>query len=532
MLGTSVKTWNDVTFDRCGCMLGRASLLISFGAILFLTSAPVLAQISAATWHYNNALTSANTSESILTPANVNVARFGKLFTQPVDGFVAGQPLYLPSVSIPGQGVHNVVYVATMHDSVYAFDADNGNAAPLWVTSIFSYSPAGATSVPATVKKDPGTTGWTELGIISTPVIDPVSDTLYLVAETYENLKVVHRLHALDVTTGQEKFGGPTTIAATYTLNGNTTTFADLYQMNRPGLLLANGHVYCAWGSNGNNNYSQGWVLSYNAATLQQEGTYTPEPGQTLASIWQKGAGLSADSSGNIYAETAEGFYGPGTNLSISVLKLNQTGTTLAVADWFTPYNQQYLSSHDLDLNDGVLILPDQPGSYPHELIAEGKEGTIYVLNRDNMGQFCSTCTTGDTQIVQEIPQGAGKESGTPVYWNNTVYFTGQSSPVKAYTLSNGRLVVPPSVQSIQVGGGGHAIITASGNSNGILWFMNGQSLWAMDATTLKKLYTTNQNSRDFLPPLAHFVTPIVADGRVFIGTQNSLVVYGLLAGH
>jgi len=426
--------------------------------------------------------------------------------------------------------VHNVVYVVTMHDSVYAFDADSGSTTPLWMTSIFSYSPSGATTVPATVKKDSGTTGWTELGIVSTPVIDPVTNTLYLVAETYENLKVVHRLHALDVTTGLETFGGPTTISATYTLNGQTTTFADFYQMNRPGLLLANGHIYVAWGSNGNNAYSQGWVLSYNAATLQQEGAYTAEPGKTLASIWQKGAGISADNNGNVYVETAEGRYVAGTNLSSSVLKLSQTGITLALADWFTPYNQQYLSSNDLDLNDAAMVLPDQPGPYPHELIAEGKEGTIYLLNRDNMGQFCSTCTAGDTQIVQEIPQGA-KQSGTPVYWNNTVYFTGQSQPVYAYTLSNGALVVPPAVQSVKIGGGGHAIITASGNSNGILWFINsGGPLWALDAITLKTLYTSNQaaNRRDLMPTLPHFATPIAADGKIFVGTENSLVVYGL----
>ena len=274
-------------------------------------------------------------------------------------------------------------------------------------------------------------------------------------------------------------------------------------------------------------------MLSYNAATLQQEGAYTAEPGKTLASVWQKGAGISADSSGNIYAETGEGFYASGTNLSSSVLKLSQIATTLALADWFTPYNQQYLSSNDLDLNDGVLILPDQSGPYPHELIAEGKEGTIYVLNRDNLGQFCSTCAAGDTQIVQEIPLGAGRQSGTPVYWNNTVYFTGQASPVYAYALSNGALVAPPGVQSVKITGGGHAIITANGNSNGIIWFMNGSSMWAMDASTLKTLYTTTQaaNGRDTLPPLAHFATPIAADGKIFIGTQNSLVTYGLLSG-
>jgi hypothetical protein len=471
----------------------------------------------------------------VLAPSNVNKAAFGKLATLPVDGFVVAQPLYLPGVNILGQGVYNVVYVATMHDSVYAFDADSANTSPLWMTSLL---PAGAITVSSTVKKNPGTTGWTELGIISTPVIDPATGTLYLVAETYENGKVVHRLHALDVTSGLKKFG-PTTIAASYTVNGVTTTFADLYQMNRPGLLLANGHIYIGFGSNGNNNYSQGWVLSYNAATLQQEGAFTAEPGKTLASIWQKDAGLSADGNGNIYAETAEGYYSTATrNLSSSVLKLSQNGPTLALTDWFTPYNQQYLSANDLDLNDAVLILPDQPGPYTHEAIAEGKEGTIYVLNRDNMGQFCpalpSPCTTGDTQIVQEIPLGAGKQSGTPVYWNNTVYFTGVASPVFAYTLNNGALVSPASVKSIQVGGGGHAIITANGNSNGILWFINGgKKLWAMNATTLKTLYSSDQaaNGRDTVPPLPHFATPIAANGKIFIGTQNSLVVYGLLSG-
>jgi hypothetical protein len=492
----------------------------------------ILGQLPVTTWHYNNARTSANTWESELTPSNVNSTTFGMLFTKPVDGFVVGQPLYLPSLNIPGQGVHNVVYVATMHDSVYAFDADSSDPTPLWMNSILDYSPVGATPVPAAVTKET-VIGWTEVGIISTPVIDPVIGTLYLVAETYESGNVVHRLHALDVTTGQEKLGGPTTIAATYTLNGVTTTFADSYQINRPGLLLANGHIYLGFGSNCCNDYSQGWMLSYNAATLRQEGAYTVEPGHTLGSIWQKGAGLSSDSSGHIYAETAEGPYAAGTNLSISVLKLSQAGSSLTLADWFTPYNYQYLSDHDRDLNNAPLILPDQAGPYPHELIAEGKEGTIYVLNRDNMGQLCTTCTTGDTQIVQEIPQGAGKQSGNPVYWNNTVYFTGTSSPVSAYALNNGTLTVPPSVQSIQIGGGGHAIVTANGNSNGILWFINGGSLWAMDAITLMTLYTSDQaaNSRDTLPPLAHFATPIAADGKVFIGTQNSLVVYGVLSG-
>jgi len=498
---------------------------------LFFARVHLLAQTSVTTWHYDNARTSANTSETVLTPSNVNSASFGKLTTLPVDGFVVANPLYLPGVNVLGQGVHNIVYVATLHDSVYAFDADSINNPPLWMTSILNYSPAGATSVPSSVKRDSNTTGWTEVGIVSTPVIDPTTGTLYLVAETYENGSVVHRLHALDVTSGVEIPGGPITIAATFTLNGVTTTFTDLYQMNRPGLLLANGHIYIGFGSNCCNDYSQGWVLSYNEATLQQEGAYTTEPGKTLASIWQKGAGISADSSGNIYAETGEGYYAAGTNLSTSVLKLSQSGSALALTDWFTPYNYQYLSQHDLDLANGVVILPDQPGPYPHELVAVGKQGTIYLLNRDNMGKLCSTCTAGDTQIVEEIPLGSHGNT-TPVYWNNTLYFSAASNPVTAYTLNNGALVIPASAQSAALPGPSHAVITASGNSHGILWVINGgKTLFAMDAITLSTLYNSDQaaNGRDALPPLAHFATPIAADGKVFVGTQNSLIVYGLL---
>jgi hypothetical protein len=515
-------------------------------APLDLTIVPPL-QSTATTWHYDNGRTGANTAETTLTPSNVNTTTFGKLATLPVDGFVVAQPLYLGGVYISGQGVHNVVYVATLHDSVYAFDADSTNPSPLWMTSILTYSPAGATSVPATVQKNGATTGWSEVGIVSTPVIDPSTGTLYLVAETYENGSVIHRLHALDVTTGLESLGGPTTIAANFIQNGWTTKFAGTFQLNRPGLLLANGHIYIAFGSNFCNAYSQGWMLSYNETTLQQEGAVTTEPGKattgnvsnTLASIWQKGIGIPADSSGNIYAETGEGFYqAPANNLSMgnlsmSVLKFSQNGTTLGLADWFTPYNQQYLSGNDLDLADGVLILPVQPGTYPHELIAIGKEGTIYLLNRDNMGQLCSTCTTGDTNIVQEVPQGAGNGSGAPVYWNNTVFFTGDAVPVYAYSLVNGTLVVPPAQSPQKMGGGGHAILTANGSSNGILWFTSsGAGLYALNAVTLQTIYTSYQaaNGRDTVPPLAHFATPIAVDGKVFLGTQNSLVVYGLLS--
>lgn len=498
---------------------------------LLLVGAQAVAQTPVTTWHYSNARTSANTTEVLLTPSNVNKNSFGKLFTMPVDGFIVGQPLYLPGVNIPGQGTHNVVYVATMHESVYAFDADHPQAGPLWTTSILASSPAGATPVPTSVQKNGGGTGWTEVGIISTGVIDPVGGTLYVESETYESGKIVHRLHALDVTTGQEKLGGPVTIAATFTQNGTISTFTGFYQINRPGLLLANGHIYIGFGSNCCNAYSQGWVISYNASTLQQEGAFDAEPGKALASIWLRGAGLSADSNGNIYAETGESsYYAAGTNLPESVLKLSQVGTTLPLTDWFTPYNHQYLSDNDQDLADGIVILPDQPGSVPHEAISLGKEGTVYILNRDSLGGLCTTCTTTDTQIVQELPKTVGFESGTPVYWNNTVYFTGTGKPVMAFTMSNGKLTVPPAVQSLSMPGGGHAVLTANGNNNAILWLISGSPLYALDAHTLQTLYRSDQapNGRDRLPPLAHFATQIVADGKVFVGTQNSLAVYGL----
>jgi hypothetical protein len=517
--------------NRLCSMKGFVVLVLCTYTLAFT---PVHAQTVVATWHYDNARSSVNSNETLLTPFNVTSAGFGKLFTQPVDGFIVGHPLYIPGLNIPGKGVHNVIFVATMHDSVYAFDADSAtgpNASPLWMTSLLNYSPPGAAPAPATVVGCAGVTGWTEVGIISTPVIDTQTNTIYLVAETSENGKLVHRIHALDITSGLEKFGGPTTIAATYSLNGATSTFNSANQINRPGLLLANGHVYAAFGSDGCNNGNQGWILSYNAATLQLEGVFDSEPGSFYASFWQKGAGLSADSAGNIYGETGEGPVSSGVQFGSSVVKLTQVGSTLQLADWFTPYNWQYLNQNDKDLNDGVLVLPDQPGPHTHEAIAIGKEGTVYLLDRDNMGQLCTSCTSGDTQIVQELPLQVGPQSGTPLLWNNKVYFTPTHTPIQAYTMNNGTLVTPPVSQSTKMTGGGHALITSHGNTNGVLWVIGGGVLNALDANTLKVLYTSLQaaNSRDALGGLAHFATPISADGKVFVGTKNQLAVYGLL---
>jgi hypothetical protein len=489
------------------------------------------AQVAVTTWHYNNSRWGANTNETILTPANVNKKQFGKLFTQPLDGQMIGQALYLPKVTIPGAGVHNVVYAVTMNDSVYAFDADSAtgsNARPLWHTSFLTN---GATPIPVAVQGCGGTTQWTTVGIVSTPVIVPGTGTLYVVAKTYEGSAFVHRLHALDVKTGLEKAGSPVVITASYELAGRSNIFADKMQVNRPALLLEKGHVYIAFGSNGcRGDQEEGWVISYNATTLEPEGAFDDEPGESAAAVWMRGGGLAADSAGNIYGATADGPFTAGTNLGQSIFKLTQSGSTLKLADWFSPFNEAYLDDNDMDLSEPVLVLPTQAGAYPDLLLAVGKEGTIYVLDRNNLGQFCGTTCTSDTQIVQELTAFA-PQTGAMIYWNNTVYISPGGAPIAALPLTNGVLATTPSAQSINVPSGHSPVISANGTTGGILWQIYGGALDAFDASTLVRLYDTSQasNQRDLLPPLPHFANLVVANGKVYVGTNNSLVAFGLL---
>jgi hypothetical protein len=501
--------------------------LFLLGAALTMSSA----QVAVTTWHYDNFRSGANTSETILTPQNVNSSSFGKLFAHTVDGAIVGQALYLPSVSIPKAGVHNVVYVATMNDSVYAFDADNvsgKNANPLWHTSFLS---PGVATVSVEQQRCGGTTGWTQIGIVSTPVLDPVAGTLYVVAKTYENSAYVHRLHALDVTTGMEKAGSPVVITASFTAGTKNFAFQDWMQVNRPALLLTNGNLYIAFGSNGcRSGREQGWVLAYNASSLAPEGAFDDEPGKSAAAIWQRGGGLSSDSEGYIYGATADGPFTAGTNFGESVFKLSQAGNSLQLSDWFTPYNEDYLNKHDLDMSEPVLILPDQSGKYPHLAAAVGKEGTIYILDRDNMGHFCSTCTSKDTQVVQELPASA-PETGALVYWNSAIYSSAESAPITALPVKKGVVGTTPLAQSRKVAGGHSPIVSSNGISNGLLWQINGNALQAFNATNLAELYSTSQapNNRDTLPPLPHFANVMVENGKLYVGTNNSLAVYGLL---
>jgi hypothetical protein len=530
--GVSSRSNNRVAVIPARSLCSCLSLLI-VGALL----SPSFAQQPFPTSRNDSARDGANTNETLLTPANVNKNSFGLLFSTPVDYVVMAQPLYMPNVNIPGQGTHNVVYVATMADSVYAFDADTG--AQLWYASMLN----GGTV--ATGKNLPCSYGgFKEEGIIGTPVIDPnttPNPTMYLVAKSVLNNTVRHQLHALDITTGLDQPGSPVTIAATSTSNkGTVTNFDSFYQKNRPGLLLLNGVIYTGWGSNGCNSLNSGWVISYNEATLSQVGVFNTSPDAGLVSIWQAGVGLTSDEGGNIYFETAEsladGYDVPqgGQTYCNSVLKLSPSligaGNQYEVDDYFTPWDVSYLNAHDFDLSStGTVTLPDQNGPYIHELIASGKQGIVYVLDRDNMGTF----SPNDANIIQEVSLIPGDtkdiQFGSPAYWNNTVYFAPDASPILAYPLSSG-LLGTPTQTSLKLPGSHSPSISANGTTNGVLWVIGGPELLAFNASTLQLLYTTNQapDGRDKLPAVGHFVTQTVANGKVYVATLNSLVAYAL----
>jgi len=489
------------------------------------------------TYKYDNARTGQNLNEALLTPANVNQSQFGKKFSFSVDGFVYGQPLYVQGVPISGQGTYNVVYVVTEHDSVYAFDADGNVSSPLWSVN-FTNSPAGITTVPT---GDVGSTIFPEIGITSTPVIDPNTGTLYVEVYTKENGSYFHRLHALDIADGTEKFGGPVIISGSVPGTGvgndgsGNIPFQPMIELQRSALLLLNGTVYVAFASHGDNGPFHGWVFAYDAANLSQIGIWNSSPNGQDSGIWQGGGGLAADSAGAIYGITGNGTADGGPDYGDSFLKLTFDASGFTVADFFTPLDQQNLSTYDIDLGSGgPLLLPDQPGSHPHLMTSAGKAGKIYLVDRDDMGHYS---TTSDN-VVQELPSALG--SGTtdnsfcvPSYWENRVYFVGSSDYAKVFSVSGGLLSTTPASQSSTTYGipGATPVISASGNTNGILWAIERAGiLHAYDATNLAtELYNSSQaGTRDTLGTAVRFSVPTVANGRVYVGTSNGLVVYGL----
>jgi hypothetical protein len=534
--------------DRSSIFSIWATLLVVCG----LRSSLVFSQVNVTTYHYDNARTGQNLQEAVLTPSNVNVGEFGKLFTVPVDGYVYAQPLYLSGISIAG-GTHKVLYVATEHDSVYAIDADDGTV--LWHQSFINPA-AGITSVStaAVVCTDV----LPEIGITSTPVIDPATGTIYVLAKTTEQGTQIQRLHALDVSTGTEKFGGPVQISATVNgkgEGGGTISFNPPTQLQRTGLLLDHGHIIMGWGSHCDNAPFHGWVMSYAAGSLAQEAVFNTSPNGSEGGIWQSGDGIAADANGNLFFATGNGTYDGNANgdYGDTILRvLPPNAGTFNVDDWFTPHNQSTLNTGDGDLGSGgVLLLPDlsSGATHPHLLVQQGKGGIIYLIDRDNMGQYCDGCKQ-DSQIVQEIVGASNGVWGAPAYWNGSVYWAAArelgTDTVKAYSFNaagNGLLSTAATSRSFKTFRFSTAapVVSSNGNSDGILWLLDNssfrsgsccQTLYAYDATDLSKLlYHSNlaPNGRDTLGAAVKFTAPTVANGKVYVGSQGSVSAFGII---
>jgi uncharacterized repeat protein (TIGR03806 family) len=542
-------------------------------SLSFITAAtnPVPTGVPVLTYHNNNARQGANTNETVLTPANVNTNTFGKLFAYSVDGFIYAQPLVMTNVAILGKGTHNVVFVVTEHNSIYAFDADSNqgaNATPLWQASLINPA-AGVTTVP---NGDLGSTDITpEVGITATPVIDPATGTLYVEVKTKEVTggvtKYVHRLHALDITTGAERTNGvvansPVVInAVNYpgTGQGGSDTdgsghvlFNGLKEHSRPALTLLNGKVYIAYASHGDQTPYHGWLFEYDAHSLAQTSVYNSTPNGGLGGFWQGGGGAAVDSDGYLYLETGNGtFDAVGTtfsqannNFSMSVLKFAVTNG-IRLVDYFAPSNAVSLSGSDQDLGASApIVLPDGAGSAAHSrlLVGGGKTAPIYVMDRTNLGQFA--CTTCPNNIVQQFNGGpSGDRDTTPAFFNNTLYIMGQNGRISAFTLSNGIFNTTPVQTPDTYGnkGGATVCISANGTTNGIAWAIanaGGQSpstpcvLRAYNATNLtQELYASDQlPGRDSAGNAVKFTAPAIANGKAYVGGQYTLTVYGSAA--
>jgi hypothetical protein len=498
------------------------------------------------TYKNDAARTGQNLTESILTLANVNAAGFGQLRFLAADGKVDAEPLYLAGLSVQG-AVHNTLFVATESDSVYAFDADSG--ALLWHVSLLrsgetadDLPPYGCTQVTPTI------------GITATPVIDRSAGahgTLYVVAMSMTAASSTYhqRLHALDVSSGAELLNGPVDISATYPVRGGTTTFDPAQYEERAALLLSRGVIYTSWTSHCDAAPYTGWVIAYSQSTLARTAVFNaaPNSGGTGPAIWMSGGGPAADASGNVYLLTANGAFETTLDASgfpdqgdygNSFLKLSTAGGTLTVADYFTMYNEVSESSNDQDLGSGgILLLPDvtdSGGSVRHLAVGAGKDGNLYVVNRDSLGKFSASGNNIWQQLSGVL--GGGIFS-TPAYFNGAVYYGPTAAALVAFTARNAQLGSTPSSASTNIFTypGTSPALSANGSSNGIVWAhenSNPAVLHAYDASNLgRELYNSSQaaGGRDQFGAGNKFITPMIADGKVFVGTQSGVAEFGLL---
>ena len=497
------------------------------------------------TYHYDNGRSGQNLNETALTPANVNSTTFGKKGEFTVDGLVDAQPLYLSQVAIGGQK-KNVLYVATEHGSVYAFDADSINGTTstfLWKTSTLGSG--------ETTSDNRGCSQVTpEIGITSTPVIDRSRNAIYVVAMSKNsNGTYFQRIHALDLTTGQELFGGPKNITATYpgtgdNSSGGNVVFDPKQYKERPGLLQINGTMYTTWSSHCDARPYTSWVMAFSADTLAQTGVLNLAPNGSEGGIWMAGTAPAADASGNLFFIIGNGTFD--TTLDSNGFPVNgdcgncfvklSTSAGLKLADYFTPHNTVAESNADTDFGSGggilLLDVTDSGGNTRHLSVGAGKDSIIYVVDRDSMGKF----SANTDQIYQEISgQLGGGVYSMPAFFNNTVYYGAVGDALKAFPVTTARLAAVPSSQSTHHFSypGTTPSVSANGTANAIVWAIenSGAILFAYDAASLTtELYDSNQaaNNRDHFSG-NKFITPMVANGRVYVGTPNSVAVFGLL---
>jgi hypothetical protein len=504
------------------------------------------------TYHYNLNRDGLNSHETILTQANVNATTFGKIGNDPVDGKVDAEPLFLGNLTVGG-AAHNVLYVATEHGSVYAFDADTNTQ--LWKTSVI---PSGETT-----SDDHGCSQiTTEIGITSTPVIDRKqgpNGTLFTVGMSKDAGGAYHqRIHALDLTTGTEMTGSPTEVAASVPGTGDnsssgTIRFDPSQYAERAALTLYNGNVYTAWTSHCDVGLYTGWLIAYSESTLKQTQVIDLVPNGHEGSIWMSGSGLAVDNAGSLYLADANGTFDAALDASgnpsnrdygNAMIRLTAANGSLAVADYFNVSNTVTESNQDLDLGSGgVVLLPDMTdagGTVQHLIVCAGKDKNIYIASRDNLGKF-NAASPNNANVYQQITgQLAGLNYTTPAVFNNTLFIASDKDNLKAFPFVNAKLATTPSSVSAATFAhpGSTPAVSANGTQNGIVWAVESALtapgvLHAYDPTNLQhEFYNSNTaaNSRDAFGNGNKFITPLVINGKVYIGTQNSVAIFGLLS--
>ncbi len=570
LAGFSLKAGKYTVYFRL--IVKFSSLVVPAGCLALLFATPAInGQVSVWTYHNNNHRDGANLNETILNLTNVNSTSFGKVFYYQVDGYVYAQPLYAPNVAVTGQGTHNVLFIATEHNTVYALDADSAGAGGglLWKTNL---GPAAVTTISGVfTNRNFGTrynnNAYTdikpEVGITGTPVIDTHSGTLYVDAFTGELSGGVtnyfHRLHALNIADGTERSFSPVIITASVPGTGvdsvgGKVTFNAKQEGQRSALVLAGGIVYVPYAGYADTDPYHGWIIGFNATNLLQLTNYVfnTTPNSTTAAyganageggIWMGGGGLCVDDNTNIYLEVGNGIFNVTNNsgrteYGDSFMRLSTTNNRLAVADYFTPFNQFSLAGADTDLGSGgMILLPDQTGTFPHLMLGAGKEGKMYVINRDQFTTGNNHFSTSDF-VAQSVSGQIGGSFSTPACFNGRIYYAGNNDTLKAFSLTSGVLSGSPVSTGSRTYGfpGATPVISADGTNNGIVWTLqNGVPavLVANNATNLAaELYNSQAvPTRDQLAGGAKFALPTVANGKVFVGNAYSVSVFGLLAG-